>query len=64
MKNIFKYIKASQFLPDYCGIEYNVTTRHKMRGTDGNKKPIDFTDEEKKAIKGGLKKMLIEFRKI
>ena len=53
-KKYFKYIKASGFLPDYCNIPNSATTRHKMRGTDGNKKPTDFSEEEKTKIRRGI----------
>lgn len=56
-KKYFKYIKAKNFLPDYCDIPYSVTTKHKMRGKDGNNKEIDFNAEEKKMIKNGVKKL-------
>jgi len=31
--------------------------KHKLRGVDGNKKPIDFNDAEKSQIRAGLKKL-------
>jgi len=56
----FKYIKASNFLPEFCGIENSTTTYHKIRGLNGNKKPVDFTDAEKAQIRKGLKKLVKE----
>lgn len=45
----FKIVPARQFFTKYCtGIS---NYYHKLRGFDGNKKPIDFTDEEKKHMK-------------
>lgn len=56
MKTVFKFIKASQFFPKYCsGV---VNWKHKLRGYDSNKKPLDFSKEEKAQIKQGLKQML------
>ena len=55
MKEILKYISAKHFFSDYAKSVKNFT--HKMRGTDGNGKAIDFTDEDKKAISTGLKEM-------
>jgi hypothetical protein len=55
MKDFFKYISAKHFFTDYCNEVKNFT--HKMRGVDGNQKPIDFTDADKKEIKAAFKKL-------
>jgi hypothetical protein len=55
MKEILKYISAKNFFEDYCKLVKNY--KHKMRGKDGNGKPIDFTEEDKKAILISIKKM-------
>lgn len=55
MKEILKYISAKHFFADYASSVKNFT--HKMRGTDGNGKPIEFTAEDKKLIAAGLKEM-------
>lgn len=55
MKEILKYLSAKHFFADYAKSVSNFT--HKMRGTDGNKKPIDFSEEDKKEIISGLKEM-------
>lgn len=55
MKEILKYISAKHFFTDYAKSVKNFT--HKMRGTDGNGKPISFSEEDKKAIATGLKEM-------
>src|SRR5689334_12208831 len=52
--NFFDYIKPTNFLPRFCGIEITAMVRHKMRGIDGNGKPIDFTAAEKKKINQGV----------
>ena len=57
MKEIFKYVKATTFLPTYCGMKLTPMIKHKMRGKDGNGKPIDFTDQERAAIYRGFKAM-------
>lgn len=49
-----KFIKAEPFLKEYCPSVKNV--KHKLRGVDGNKKPIDFSDNEKAEINKGLKR--------
>lgn len=56
MKEILKYLSAKNFFADYAKDVKNFT--HKMRGTDGNGKPIDFTDDDKKIIASGLKEMV------
>jgi len=58
MKQVFKYISARGFFNEYAPSVRNYT--HKMRGTDGNGNPINFSKEDKKAIKTGLKKMVKE----
>lgn len=58
MKQILKYISAKHFFSDYASEVKNFT--HKMRGKDGNGKPIDFSAEDKKLITSGLKKMVAD----
>ena len=55
MKEILKYISAKHFFTDYAKSVNNF--KHKMRGVDGNQKPIDFTDADKKKIKAAFKKL-------
>lgn len=55
MKYIFKYLSAKYFFKDYASGVRNFT--HKMRGVDGNGKPIEFSKEDVKEIKYGLQKM-------
>lgn len=58
MKEILKYISATNFFPDYAPEVKNYT--HKMRGVDGNGKQIEFSKEDKKAIKAGIRQMAKE----
>jgi len=55
MKHIFKYVKAARFFPTYAPTvkQFN----NKILGTDG-RRPVKFTDQDKKAIKIGLRAML------
>lgn len=56
MKEILKYLSAKYFFADYApGVK---RFNHKMRGKDSNGKEIDFTENDKKAIITGLKKMV------
>jgi hypothetical protein len=57
-EDIFKKIPASVFFPEYApGVKnYN----HKRRGVDGNGKPIDFSKDDLRQIKAGLKKMFAD----
>lgn len=51
---IFEFINAKEFLPFFCGIPMSAMTKHKMRGKDGNGKPVDFTTEEWDKINDGV----------
>jgi len=61
MKEILKYLSAKYFFTDYAKSVKNFT--HKMRGVDGNGKPIEFTDEDKKQIKAGIKQLSSDLQK-
>ena len=61
MKEILKYLSAKYFFTDYAKSVKNFT--HKMRGVDGNGKPIEFTDEDKKQIKSGIKQLSSDLQK-
>jgi hypothetical protein len=51
----FKLVPARQFFTKYCpGI---TNYYHKCRGYDGNKKPIDFTDDDKAKMRKAAAKM-------
>jgi hypothetical protein len=52
---IWTYIKADQFFPQYCPEIKNY--KRKISGRNGRGNPIVFTEEEKKQIKVGLKKL-------
>jgi hypothetical protein len=60
MKQIFKYVKAAQFFPEYAP----QVKQHgnKITGSDG-RRTVDFSNEDKKAIKEGLKKMVRDISK-
>ena len=55
MKEILKCISAKNFFADYASEVKNFT--HKMRGKDGNGNPIEFSQDDKKLIASGIKKM-------
>ena len=55
MKEILKGINATYFFNKYTTIKNH---KHKLRGVDGNKKPIEFSISEKKEIVSGLKAMI------
>jgi hypothetical protein len=50
----FKLVPARQFFTKYCPIP---NYYHKLRGFDGNKKPIDFTEDEKQKMKKAAAKL-------
>ena len=56
MKQVFRFISAKNFFPEYAPGVTNFT--HKNRGIDGNGKEIAFTPDDKKAIKSGIKKLM------
>lgn len=55
---IWTYIKADQFFPKYC--PQIKSYKHKIRGKNGRGNPVEFSPEELKEIKTGLKKMFKE----
>lgn len=61
MKEILKYLSAKNFFTDYAKSVKNY--KHKMRGVNGNQKPIDFTDADKKEIKTAFKKLFSDLLK-
>lgn len=62
MDKIFKYIVAKYFFAEYAPSVKNF--KHKLRGIDGNgKAKIEFSPEDKAAIKAGIKKLTEDLRK-
>jgi hypothetical protein len=52
---IWKYIKADSFFKDYLP---NIKSyKHKIRGFNGRGNKTDFSEQEKKDIKQGLKQL-------
>lgn len=58
---IWKFIKADNFFPKYC--PQIKSYKHKIRGKNGRGNPVEFTDEEKKQIKAGLKHLFADLLK-
>lgn len=56
MRTLFKFIQARNFFTTYAPDVKRYA--HKVRGLDSNSKPIDFTEEDKRLIKAGLRKMM------
>jgi hypothetical protein len=52
---IFKYIVAKYFFQDYAPTVMN--WRNKMAKKSGRGKPLDFSEEDNKAIKKGLQQL-------
>jgi hypothetical protein len=61
-KDFFKVITVRQFFNNYCPEVKRFY--HKMNGIDGNKKPIDFSPEDKKKMKTALKSMIKDISKV
>jgi hypothetical protein len=55
-------IKMERFIAKYCPSISNA--KHKLRGVDGNKKPITFNELEKKQIKKAIAKFAEQIRKV
>lgn len=53
-KTAKEFLRLERFIHAYCPTISNV--KHKLRGIDGNKKPIDFSEEEKALIEKALRK--------
>ncbi len=53
--DFFKLIPARQFFKKYCPEVKNYN--HKIRGIDGNKKPIDFSENDKIIISVGIERL-------
>lgn len=52
-----KAINAGYLFTEYVAVP---NWKHKLRGIDGNGKIIEFSQEEKRQIKAGLKKMFAD----
>lgn len=61
-EEFFKIVPARQFFKNYCPEIKRYY--HKMNGIDGNKKAIDFTDEDKKIMKAGVKQLIKDLGKV
>lgn len=59
---LFTIIPAKQFFTKYAPQVKRFY--HKLNGTDGNKQPIDFTNEDKSLIKEGVKKLREDLKKV
>lgn len=57
----WKYIKADQFFPAYCPDIKNY--KRKITGMNGRGNPAEFTQQERKQIKEGLKKLFKDISK-
>lgn len=54
-QDFFNVVPAKRFFTKYCNQVTNWT--HKSRGFDGNKRPIEFTEADKKAMKRAASKL-------
>jgi len=54
----FSIVEAKKFFTVHCTTVRN--WKHKRRKIDGNKNPIDFTLEDKKAIEKAAKKLGVQ----
>lgn len=51
----FQFIKADQFFPAYC--PQIKSYKNKIRKKNGRGNPVDFSEEEKRLIREGLRKL-------
>jgi hypothetical protein len=61
-KEFFKVIKVKYFFEQYCPGVKNFY--HKFRGEDGNRNPLDFTEEDKKLMKEAAEKLGKKFSNV
>lgn len=52
---IWTYIKADKFFPEYC--PEIKSYKHKIRGKNGRNNPVEFSKDELKQIKAGLRRL-------
>lgn len=60
-KEFFKLVPAAQFFKHYAPDVKR--PYHKMRGIDGNNKPIKFSDDDIEKMQSGLKTLLSDLKK-
>lgn len=61
-KEFFRIVPARPFFEKYCP---SVTRYYqKSRGIDGNGSPLDFTEEDKAAIRAGIEKLREDLKKV
>jgi len=61
MEKVFKYMVANIFFKNYCPEVKRY--KHKLRNKDSNGKEIEFTKEDEKVIREGLKKLFNDIKK-
>jgi hypothetical protein len=61
-KGFFKLVPAAQFFNNYCPEVTNYY--HKLRGVDGNGKPISFTENDKRIMKEAAQRLANDLFKI
>ena len=61
IKEILNHLNAAKFFREY--LPHIKMYKHKMRGTDGNGKDIDFTEEEKQQIVEAVQKFAAKVSK-
>lgn len=60
MSKIWKFIKADQFFPAYAPTVKNY--KRKISGKNGRGNPIEFTPDDNKHIKSGLRKLFKDLK--
>lgn len=58
----FKLVPAAQFFPQYAPTVKRYY--HKLRGTDGNKQPLDFSPEDIQDMNAGVKRLAADIKKM
>ncbi len=59
---LFNAIVAKHFFENYCPKVRN--WKHKLRGKDGNNNPIEFSKEDRAAIKSAVHKLTRDLNKM
>lgn len=61
-EEFFKLVPARQFFTKYCTQVKRYY--HKLNGIDGNKQPIDFSEQDKQAMQAAVKKLVQDLKKV
>lgn len=62
LEQSFQFINAAKFFPGYCPKVMN--WKHKLRGFNGRKNPIAFSDQDKIIIRAGITRFANDLKRL